>query len=269
MKICTAEELTAQNFSVIFVNALRQEWHATRSFQCFDEPKRHNLFLFLDGGHITYTLKDGRTLTAHSGDVVYTPVGSEYRAALHGFDAPGAHTVGVNFHLRDEEGRALILSPDIQIFRPAQSDSISLLFHRLLHTAPAGDLTRRRILLMEILSAISAPRPDGAPCYIADALSFLSEHIEACPTVAELASHAHVSEVYFRRQFKRYTGKTPLEYRNELRLERARAYLEYGDISVQEISDSLGYATVSHFIKEFRRLHGCSPLRYRKSIRGG
>ena len=59
-------------------------------------------------------------------------------------------------------------------------------------------------------------------------------------------------------------GLTPLEYRNSLRLSRARAYLEYGDISVLEISDMLGYATVSHFIKAFKNRYGCAPLQYRK-----
>lgn len=63
-------------------------------------------------------------------------------------------------------------------------------------------------------------------------------------------------------------GMTPLEYRNALRLGRARSYLEYGDISVQEIADMLGYATVSHFIKAFKSQYGCAPLQYRKLHRG-
>lgn len=268
MKACTLGELIEQNFSVIFVNALRQEWQSTRSFQCFDEPKKHNLLLFLDGGYITYTAKDGRTLTAHSGDVVYTPIGSEYRANLYEFDTSAAHTIGVNFHLLDAAGEGVILSEDIQVFHVAQPQAVPVLFQRLLHEGTPNDFTRKRILLMEILCALTAPETDRAqPHYIAEAQAYLSEHLENCPSVCELAAHVHVSEVYFRRQFKRYTGKTPLGYRNELRLGRARAYLEYGDISVQEISDSLGYATVSHFIKEFRHRYGCSPLKYRKAVR--
>ncbi|MBO5927206.1 MAG: helix-turn-helix transcriptional regulator [Clostridia bacterium] len=58
----------------------------------------------------------------------------------------------------------------------------------------------------------------------------------------------------------------PSEYRNSLRLSIARDYLVYGVTSVQEISDTLGYSTVSHFIKEFKCQYGCSPLKYRKLI---
>lgn len=59
-------------------------------------------------------------------------------------------------------------------------------------------------------------------------------------------------------------GEAPAVYCKRLRLERARDYLTYGDISVGEISELLGYASVSHFIKEFGLAYGASPLRYRK-----
>ena len=74
-----------------------------------------------------------------------------------------------------------------------------------------------------------------------------------------------MSEVYLRRKFKERMGISPAKYRNELRFDKAISYLKFGDISVQEISDMLGYATVSHFIKEFKRRFGISPLQYRKS----
>ena len=59
-------------------------------------------------------------------------------------------------------------------------------------------------------------------------------------------------------------GTSPAKYKNELRLERSVSYLKFGEISIQEISDTLGYATVSHFIKEFKERYGLSPLQYRK-----
>jgi AraC-like DNA-binding protein len=121
---------------------------------------------------------------------------------------------------------------------------------------------------MEILASLATHtfRKDvSVP--IAKDLRYIEEHIEENPTITELADLSNVSEVYFRKQFKASLGMTPVEYRNSLRLDRARSYLEYGDISVQEISDMLGYATVSHFIKVFREKYGISPLQYRKQSR--
>ena len=117
---------------------------------------------------------------------------------------------------------------------------------------------------MEILSSLSVDAGEKyIPENIKKALNYLSENIEKSPTVKSLAEISKISEVYFRRQFREYLGESPCEYRNRLRLKKAATYLEYGEIRVQEISDSLGYATVSHFIKEFRREYGMSPLKYR------
>ena len=265
MKVCAIKELVNQNFNVIFVNALQQFWHTTKSFQCFGNPKKQNLFLFLNGCKITYTDKNAQTLVANSGDVVYTPIGSEYKVELSDFNDPSSHTVGINFLLLDELGEAVVLSDDIQIFHSSENQSLPL----LLSNAVRCDVTRSplesRIVLMEILLSLSSgASADNIPEYITKSLQYLSKHIEENPTIAKLAELSHISEVYFRKQFKMYMGVTPIEYRNTMRLERARTYLQYGEISVQEISDMLGYSTVSHFIKEFRLRYGCPPLQYRK-----
>jgi len=124
MKVCAVKELVNQNFNVIFVNALQQFWHTTKSFQCFGNPKKQNLFLFLNGCKITYTDKNAQTLVANSGDIVYTPIGSEYRAILHDFSSENSHTVGINFLLYDEASEPIILSDKIKIFHLAEPTEV-------------------------------------------------------------------------------------------------------------------------------------------------
>lgn len=269
MQICALNELIHQNFNVFFVNALKQFWHTTKFFQCLGAPKKQNLLLYLNGCKITYTDKSGKTFTANSGDIVYTPIGSEYKAQLSDFENASSCTVGINFFIKNSIGEDLVLTDAIQIFRADQNRTLPFLFDEILRMDDAQDLLKTRIILMQILSSLAshANAPTALPSFVSKALRYLSEHVEENPTVSKLAKLCHISEVYFRKQFKAYTGKTPSEYRNALRLEKARSYLEYGDVSVQEISDTLGYSTVSHFIKEFRRKHGCSPLKYRKCKR--
>ena len=43
--------------------------------------------------------------------------------------------------------------------------------------------------------------------------------------------------------------------------------IDMDEDSIQEISDTLGYATVSHFIKEFKKRYGYSPLKFRKLLK--
>ncbi len=265
MEISTPNQLMEQNFNTVFVNALQQFWRGTKDFQCIGMPKRQNLFLYLEGCRITYTDKQGNTYTANSGDVVYTPMGSEYKAHVSDFQTPDAHTVGINFFLFSQAGEPVVLSDRIQIFCNHPKNTLSLLFRKALLFDVNQSYTRSRILLMEILSALADHTENRTlPKQIAHALEYLSNHIEENPSIAKLAELSNISQVYFRKQFKAYMGTTPLEYRNALRLSRACSYLEYGDISVQEISDMLGYSTVSHFIKVFKKQYGCAPLQYRK-----
>lgn len=270
MRIYDPNELLGRNFNLHFMNALLQRWHSTKFFRCIGKPKRQSLLLYLNGCDITYTDADGNTFRAHSGDTVYTPIGSEYRASISGFRDKNAHTVGINFHLFDEDGEPIALSEGIRIFPHSQGSVLPLLFRRALNYDTAPSMARNRILLMEILCSLASQSfASRYPERILPALEYLAEHIEENPTVAKLAELCGVSQVYFRKQFKSSLGMTPLEYRNSLRLGRAASYLEYGEISVQEISDALGYSTASHFIQEFGKRYGCPPLKYRRCLRGG
>jgi AraC-like DNA-binding protein len=267
MKVCSVENLLNQNFNLVFVNALQQFWHNTNFFQCIGAPKKVNLFLFVCGCKVLYTDKNNNTYIANSGDIVYTPIGSEYKVELCDFENSDSHTVGINFFLYDEKGEDIILSDGIEIFH-SDDKIVSSMFHQSIYHDIIKQHTKNRILLMEILCALSQDsKRKSATDNVTKALAYLSENIEESPSISKLAEVCNVSEVYLRRQFKNYVGMSPVEYRNTLRLDRAKTYLEYGEISVQEISDALGYSTVSHFIKEFKNKFGISPLKYRQKTK--
>ena len=249
-----------------FVNALRQFWHTAKSFQCIGAPKRRHLLLYLCGCRITYTDKEGRVTVAEPGDVVYTPAGSEYRAVLSDFRDGEAHTVGINFDLFGRSGETLAFSDGILVL-PAVSHTAHRLFEEAL-TLSEPATRKGQILLLSLFDALAVGKESELPPPIRHALAYLTEHIEESPTVAALATECHLSEVHFRKLFLRCTGLSPAAYRTQLRLERARSYLEYGDVPVGEIAATLGYATLSHFIKEFKRQYGETPLSYRHRYRG-
>lgn len=267
-KIIDMDKLDEENFNLVFVNALRQFWRTTKSFGCVGNPKKENLLLYLNGCKITYTDKNGKVVVGNSGDVVYTPIGSEYTAELSDFSTDASHTVGINFRLADEVGSEAILSREIRVFHPKDTAVTSLLFQRATAGVLEGNSISHRIILLEILSFLTREERTKSSPSVEKAMRYLAEHIESNPSVAELASFSFVSEVYFRKQFKEAVGMSPSKYKNELRLNRAKAYLEFGDISVQEISDTLGFFSCSHFIRVFKERFGVSPLKYRKSGAG-
>jgi AraC-like DNA-binding protein len=122
-----------------------------------------------------------------------------------------------------------------------------------------------RITLLEIIYSLIGSPKSHQNTIISRTVSYLIDNIEENPSISDLARRFGVSTVYLRRKFKEVMGTSPAKYRNDLRLKAAVSYLKFGDITVQEISDTLGYATVSHFIKEFKTRYGISPLKYRKT----
>ena len=70
----------------------------------------------------------------------------------------------------------------------------------------------------------------------------------------------------FYRQFKEYTGQTPLQYILDIRLTTAKKMLESTDYSISEISASVGYDNALYFSRLFHKHIGVSPKEYRKAL---
>lgn len=64
--------------------------------------------------------------------------------------------------------------------------------------------------------------------------------------------------------FKKYTGKTVSEYIREVKINYACRSLKDSDISILELSNILGYASLSHFNRVFKESVGITPAAYRK-----
>ncbi len=66
---------------------------------------------------------------------------------------------------------------------------------------------------------------------------------------------------YFPQLFKKYCGKTFIEYLTEKRMEHAAKYIKDG-LSVKDSAQKSGFADTNYFSKVFHRIYGCSPSEY-------
>src|SRR5262249_60683646 len=81
--------------------------------------------------------------------------------------------------------------------------------------------------------------------------------------VEDLASGAGMSARNFLRRFKAATGRLPSDYLRAVRIESAKAMLEYDRASVQSIATGVGYSDISFFRTLFKRSTGMTPAEYR------
>ena len=86
--------------------------------------------------------------------------------------------------------------------------------------------------------------------------------------VESLARTALMSGAHFSRQFRSAYGETPHAYLVTRRIERAKALLRRGDMSVTEVCTAVGFASLGSFSSRFKQLTGESPSAYRKSDHG-
>lgn len=95
-------------------------------------------------------------------------------------------------------------------------------------------------------------------------LSFIRNNYDKQITLQDMADCAGMSPKYFCYFFREMTRKTPVEYLNGYRLERASRKLLNSDMSVTEIAYSCGFNDLSYFIKTFKATKGITPAKFRK-----
>ncbi|AJT65253.2 hypothetical protein T261_3585 [Streptomyces lydicus] len=81
--------------------------------------------------------------------------------------------------------------------------------------------------------------------------------------VPALARTAHMSPGHFSRSFRAAFGETPYSYLMTRRIERAKALLRRGDLSVTEVCCAVGCTSLGSFSSRFTELVGESPSAYR------
>jgi AraC-like DNA-binding protein len=82
--------------------------------------------------------------------------------------------------------------------------------------------------------------------------------------IAEGMRQTGYSASYFRKLFKRSTGRSPLDYLNQLRIEYAKRQIQqyFGVRSLKEIALHSGFADPYYFSRVFRQYTGANPTRY-------
>ncbi len=81
--------------------------------------------------------------------------------------------------------------------------------------------------------------------------------------VPALARTALMSPGHFSRSFRAAFGETPYSYLMTRRIERAKALLRRGDLSVTEVCFEVGCTSLGSFSARFSELVGESPSSYR------
>ncbi|GMV81844.1 MAG: hypothetical protein AMXMBFR7_30280 [Planctomycetota bacterium] len=81
--------------------------------------------------------------------------------------------------------------------------------------------------------------------------------------VADLARTVHLSEVQFRKLFRKVTGLSPVRFLQRRRIERAGHLLRAGELSIEQIARACGFRDAPFFCRVFRAWTQTTPGRFR------
>ncbi|NKI33302.1 AraC family transcriptional regulator [Croceivirga thetidis] len=87
-------------------------------------------------------------------------------------------------------------------------------------------------------------------------------------SLAEVAELTNMSKVSLNRFIKKSTGKTFVEYLNEVRIGYASRWLVERDDSISEIAFDCGFNNLANFNRMFKKSQGCTPTEYRDDFLG-
>ncbi len=112
--------------------------------------------------------------------------------------------------------------------------------------------------------AFGEPAEDKHTLKLKSVLSFMRDNFDKQITLKNMADAADMSPKYFCYFFKEMTQKSPVEYLNTYRIEKASKMLINSNKSVTEIAYSCGFNDLSYFIKTFKEHKGITPAKFRK-----
>ena len=99
------------------------------------------------------------------------------------------------------------------------------------------------------------------------ATQYFTDNYSSDISIEEYASSRGMSISWFIRNFKKFTGITPMHFIVATRISNAQLILETTKYSISEISRIVGYDNPLYFSRLFHKVKGFAPSEYRKSIK--
>lgn len=96
------------------------------------------------------------------------------------------------------------------------------------------------------------------------ALNYIKDHYTEQISILQLCSVVNLSRGHFSKIFKNVTGKTPIEYINQVRIEHAKDLLTSTTLHIKDLAQQIGFSDEFYFTRVFKQYEGCSPSEYRQ-----
>lgn len=264
--VITMADLMTMDYTLTDIYAERQTWCDGAIFRR-RRPRKSNGIIFLNGCRGTYTGANGISFTAPSKSLVCLPYQSEYEVLnlASGLDTPDAYLIEFN----TQQGNTfLTFASSPFLIHEMNSYYISALAKSIVEEyeslRPSPALLKMNLYkLLAYLGGEAQTEYEKHRLTIAPAIELIEKNPVGLPSVEQLAKLCHMSSGHFRKIFAAYTGKSPLTYMTDRKIDMAKKMLENSNTAVVRIAELLEFESCSYFCKQFKKKTGLSPGEYR------
>jgi len=102
---------------------------------------------------------------------------------------------------------------------------------------------------------------------VIDIQEWMHKHFNEDINIQEISKTFEISQRSLNRRFKLATGLSPVQYLQEIRLEKAKELLKTSNLAIAEVAYNVGYPDSAYFSVLFRRIVSLSPSEYRRLVR--
>lgn len=199
------------------------------------------------------------TLYLEAGDVFYIPKGLQYRSWW--YPEPGGSVAFFSFafQLFPLDGSARCALQKLSC-TPPQRQLLETLEQEL--TVSAASVGTLYWLMGLLLPGMETEAVTSGERILSKATEYMARHPHC--RIRDVAKYCGTSESGLYTSFRTHLGKTPVQVQHRLLCDKARELLSATDLTVEEISNRLGFSSTAYFRKIFRAQTGTTPTDYRK-----
>lgn len=183
------------------------------------------------------------------------------------------HWIGFNGSIIDDKIKAGFFTFKNCVFRVGVDDRITSTYHQILEIVSSERKGYQQMAAGLAFSLIGRVYYENLnhsfgdsfmTRVISQAKAIIKEDMSGSHSLEEIATSLNISYSLFRREFKRTCGISPGQYRQELKLVKAKELLYSTNMSIALIAEQLHFECLGQFSTFFKKKTGQSPLEYRK-----
>lgn len=273
MKTIPLTQLSQIDLQVQNLLVFPRNWKNSYNYSQYQNIPRpcSGLLIICTDIHAHFYEKGRPPVIATRGDVVFLPRGVQYHIDILDGTDDLIDTYTLHFLLQDQDEEELLLSDHIQVITNRQDDlfairaaAVSTAFHQ----AEPRNKLRLNAAFFHLLDAVASNTEETNASYypIRIGVEALRSQWNENRKIEEYAALCGVGTAYFYRCFHRWCSKSPLQYRNEIRLSNAETMLRNTDSSISEIARTVGFTDAFYFCRLFHKVYGLSPKKYRSAF---